>query len=283
MDARLSYRFLSEDRGTFNDPANPHSFQEVFGNNTYLRMPAYEEPKYLKAPSRAVPKGVIKSLEIKNSARNDNFGREVEIYIPNGMRLKGKVRFLYVHDGPQAIAIGRFIDVLDNLYHYEPHTPKVIVVFVPPVDRHAEYMMNPKFARWNARVLVPQVEKFLKVSSAAELRGISGSSLGGLLAAQTGLMHPSVFGNVAAQSSSFWFDEKAIVKAYAAKKKLRLRFFIQTGTINDALVGTRAMLDILQQKGYEVNYRESSESHNWANWAGQYDAMIRWLGSADAV
>jgi len=72
------------------------------------------------------------------------------------MRTRGKVPFLYVHDGAEAITIGRFSNVLDNLYFYEPHTPKVIVVFVPPVDRHAEYMMNPKFARWNARVLAPQ-------------------------------------------------------------------------------------------------------------------------------
>lgn len=281
IDARLSYRFLSEDRGTFNDPANPHSFQEVFGNNTYLRMPGYEEPKYLQSPSRSVPRGELRSVEIKSSARNDNFSRKVSVYIPNGMRLKGKVRFLYVHDGEQAIAIGRFVDILDNLYHYEPKTLKVIVVFVPPVDRHGEYMMNPKFARWCARTLAPQVEKFLKVSSSSELRAVSGSSLGGLAAAYTALMHPNVFGNVAAQSSSFWFDEKAIVKGYASKKTLPIRFFIQTGTINDALVGTRAMLEVLQQKGYEVNYRESSESHNWANWAGQYDAMIRWLGDSN--
>ena len=39
IDSRLSYRFLSEDHGSFNDPGNPNSLQEVFGNNTYLQMP----------------------------------------------------------------------------------------------------------------------------------------------------------------------------------------------------------------------------------------------------
>lgn len=279
IDARLSYRFLSEDRGSFNDPLNPNTVQEVFGNNTYLRMPGYTAPEYLEKPARAVPHGVVRSLLIKNSGRNDDFSRNVAIYIPNGMRLKGKVRFLYVHDGAQAIDIGRYIDVLDNLYYYEPHTLKVIVVFVPPVDRHGEYMLNPKFARWNARTLAPQVEKFLKVSSAAKLRAISGSSLGGLLAGYTALMHPNVFGNVAIQSGSFWFDEKAIIKAYSLKKKLPVRFYIQTGTINDAQEGSHEMLTVLQQKGYEVTYRETNESHNWANWSARYAEIVKWAGS----
>ncbi len=278
INARLSYRFFTEDRGSFNDPANPNSLQEVFGNNTFLTMPGYEKPKYLNIPVRAVPRGVLKMLQIKTTGRNDNFSREVTIYIPNGMRMRGKARFLYVHDGAQAITIGRFIEVLDNLYHYEPYTVKTIVVFVPPVDRHGEYMMNPKFARWNARTLVQQVEKFLKVTSAAELRTICGSSLGGLLATHAALMHPSIFGNVAAQSASFWFDEKAIIKAYTLKKKLPIRFYIQTGTINDALEGSHEMLKVLQQKGYDVTYRETSESHNWANWSAKYAEIVRWAG-----
>src|SRR5579872_1068828 len=38
IDARLSYRFHVEGENSFNDPMNPHSLQEVFGNNTYLQM-----------------------------------------------------------------------------------------------------------------------------------------------------------------------------------------------------------------------------------------------------
>ncbi len=280
VDSRLSYRFLSEDHGSFNDPANPRSLQEVFGNNTYLQMPAYQDPLYLETPGRAIPRGVIKSFPINSAIRGDRFSREVAIYIPNGMRIRGKVSFLYVHDGIEAMTIGRFINVLDNLYYHEPHTRKMIVVFVPPVDRHVEYMMNPKFAKWTAKVLVPQVEKFLKVSSQRELRTISGSSLGGLISAYTALMHPNVFGNVAAQSASFWFDEKALISAFASKKKLALRFFIHTGTINDALDGSRELLEVLQRKGYDIRYRETNESHNWANWSAKYVEIVKWAGAA---
>ena len=89
-------------------------------------------------------------------------------------------------------------------------------------------------------------------------------------------MHQNVFGNIAAQSASFWFDEKSIIKAFAAKKKLSLRFYIQTGTINDGLEGSREMLKTLQQKGYDVTYRETNESHNWANWSARYAEIVKW-------
>lgn len=277
IDARLAYRFLIHGKDSINDPRNPNSLQEVFGNNTFVKMPAYQVPTYLQPPTRAVPHGQIKTLQIKSATAGDAFAREVTIYIPHGMRVKGRVPFLYVHDGAEAVSIGRFIDLLDNLYHHEPHLPKMIVVFVPPVDRLEEYMMNPSFARWNARVLVPHVEKFLKVTSTASLRGIQGASLGGLLGAYIGLNHPTVFGNIAAQSASFWFDDQAIVKAYTSKRKLPLRFFMQTGTINDALEGTRAMLEALQKKGYDITYRETNESHNWANWNAKYAEIVRWM------
>ena len=277
IDARLSYRFYSKNEDSFNDPLNPDSLQEVFGNNTYLQMPGYKEPEYIEKPVRAVPHGVLKTLVVR-SGRDDIFTREVSIYIPQGMRMRGKVRFLYVHDGAQAISIGKFINVLDNLYHYEPYTKKVVVVFVPPVDRHGEYMLNPKFAKWNAQVLAPQIEKFLKVSSNAQMRGVQGASLGGLFAAYLGLIHSRTFGNIAAQSASFWVEKNAIMKAFAAKRKLPLRFYIQTGTINDALEGSREMLKVLEQKGYDVIYRESNESHNWANWSARYSEIVRWVG-----
>jgi len=280
IDSRLSYRFLSEELGSFNDPGNPNRLQEVFGNNTFLTMPGYQEPQYLEKSGRAVPKGVIRSLLVSDTFQGESFFREVQIYIPNGMRLRGKAPFLYVHDGPEAISVGGFTHVLDNLYYHEPHTKKVIVIFIPPVDRHAEYMLNPKFARWSAKALVPQVEKFLKLSGSKGLRAVYGASLGGLIAAYTGFLYPNTFGNVAAQSASFWFEDRSIIRKFSSKRKLPLRFFIHTGTINDALDGSRDMLQVLQQKGYDVTYRETNESHNWANWSAKYAEIIRWAGNS---
>src|SRR5438874_549813 len=81
MDARLSYRFQTDGGESFNDPMNPNSLQEVFGNNTFLKMPGYKESPYLIAPGKNVSKGKIISLKVKGNANVAD--REVQIYIPN--------------------------------------------------------------------------------------------------------------------------------------------------------------------------------------------------------
>ena len=237
-------------------------------------MSGYKKPEYLEEPKRGIQRGKIIRLQAKGNSDVDS--REIQIYIPLGLKLRGKQRVIFIHDGGESITIGKFTNVLDNLYYHEPHIPKSIVVFVPPIDRHVEYMMNPKFADWCANDLSTQVEKKLKIISEAKLRSVLGASLGGLCAAYTGLSHSEIFGNIIAQSPSFWMEDGEIVRLFAKNKLLPLRFYLHTGTINDALEGTTNMLKVLQQKGYDVTYRESSESHNWANWGGKYAEIIRW-------
>jgi enterochelin esterase-like enzyme len=274
IDARLSYRFQIEGENSFNDPMNPHSLQEVFGNNTYLQMPGYKQPEYIDEPKRGIQHGKILKVQIRGNS--DIAPREIQIYIPHSLKLRGKQRVIYIHDGAEAIKVGKFTNVLDNLYYHEPHIPKIIAVFVPPVDRHGEYLMNPKFSEWFANDLTVQVEKKLKIKSDASLRALQGASLGGLCAAYTGLRHPEKFGNIISQSASFWMEDGEIAALFEKNKLLPLRFYLHTGTINDALEGTREMLKVLQQKGYDITYRETNESHNWANWSGKYAEMIRW-------
>ena len=278
IDARLSYRLSIDGNMSINDPNNPHSLQEVFGTNTYLRMPGYRGVPYIKDPLVDVACGKIIEFNVKGTT--DIALRTVHAYIPNGLKMRGAIRFLYVNDGTQTLHIGKFVNVLDNMYHNEPLTPKTIVVFVPPVHRHEEYMMNRKFSRWFATSLVRQVEKKLRATSKPMLRTVHGASLGALCAMHIGLYHSNVFHNVAAQSPSFWIEDYEMVKQVAAKRKPPLRIYMQTGTINDALDGSRAMLGILEEKGYDVTYRESNESHNWANWSARYAEIIRWSCAA---
>lgn len=276
IDARLSYRLAIADGDSINDPLNPNTLQEVFGNNTYLKMPAYTGIEYWNEPPKNTPKGQLIQLQVKGNRGVES--RTVQLYIPAKAVLKGKQRFLYVNDGAEAITIGKFTNVLDNLYQNEPGIPKAIVVFVPPVERHTEYMMSKEFSAWFANDLIRQVERKLKVSSSAELRSVQGSSLGGLMALHLGLNHYKKFRNIIAQSPSVWVDDGLIAMQFAKAKLLPLRFYLHTGTINDAEEGSRLLLRILESRGYDIVYRETNESHNWANWAGKYAQILRWIG-----
>ncbi len=274
IDARLSYRFVINGNDSINDPLNPNILQEVFGANTFLRMPGYRGIPYAGTPKRNVPCGKV--IDILAEGNANVAPRIVQIYIPHGMKKHGKAHYLYVNDGAQAITIGKFVNVLDNLFYHEPNVPKTIVVFVPPIERHTEYMMDKHFAEWYANSLVKQVERKTRFRSDATLRTVQGASLGGLFAMFLGLEHYKLFRNIAAQSPSFWVEDLAIVNQFAKRRALPLRIYLQTGTINDAEEGARKMLRVLQAKEYDVIYRESSESHNWANWSARYADIIRW-------
>jgi enterochelin esterase-like enzyme len=278
IDARFSYRFQKEGEDSFNDPLNPNSLQEVFGNNTFVMMPGYKLPQYLEEPDKKHPKGRLINFQVRGNS--DISDRTVQIFIPKGLRLSGKQRLIYLHDGAEAVTIGKFTNVLNNLYYYEPHLQKVIAVFIPPVDRHKEYMLNHEFSQWIAEDLTQQVEKKLRIKSEAKFRAVGGVSLGGLCAAHIGLNHSNKFGNIISQSPSFWINDFQIVNDFAKSPLLPLRLYLHTGTINDALEGSLKMMEVLQQKGYNINYRQTSESHNWANWSGKYADIIRWMASS---
>jgi enterochelin esterase-like enzyme len=277
IDARLPYRFRINSQEPTLDPLNPNIQVGVFGANTYVRMPGCRAIPYGKPPKKGVPRGKLIELEVKGNEHVAS--RTVQIYVPHGLPLGGKKRFLYVNDGAEAITVGKFTDILDNLFHNEPNTQRVITVFVPPVARHDEYDMSPSFAKWFATDLTRAVERKLRTRSEAKLRAVQGASLGGLFAMYLGLSHYKKFRNIAAQSPSFWRADHAIIKAVAKERRRDLRIYLQTGTINDAQAESRAMLRVLQEKEYPIVYRETNESHNWANWSARYADIVRWMSA----
>lgn len=279
MDARFAYRLVVDGHRSLLDPGNPNLEEEVFGTNNSLSMPAYERDPYTLPGSGDVPRGRTRTIEIPNGYRNQEFARTVEVYIPHDVRSVRKLPVLYVHDGAEVVKVGRLPSILDNLYHCEPKLPRALVVMIPPRDRNAEYMLNAHYANWIARTLVPTVEGKLGIRATAASRGTTGASLGGLLSAQLGLIHPKIFGNIAVQSPAFWVQREHLIKQFARIKRLPLRWYMQTGTVNDAEEGTRKMLAVLSEKGYPVTYRESTESHNWANWRNRYTDILRWFVS----
>jgi enterochelin esterase-like enzyme len=94
------------------------------------------------------------------------------------------------------------------------------------------------------------------------------------------MRYPRVFTRVAMQSPALWVSKSKMIREYALAKKLPLRFFLHTGTIGDAQDDSRKFLRVLQEKGYPVVYRETSESHNWGTWRGSYADIVRWFVSA---
>lgn len=84
---------------------------------------------------------------------------------------------------------------------------------------------------------MPWVREHYHVTTDPAQTIVGGSSYGGLAAAFAGLRASETFGNVLAQSDSFWWDQDPeddiqqewIIQQYIASPRLPLRFYLEVG------------------------------------------------------
>jgi enterochelin esterase-like enzyme len=73
-----------------------------------------------------------------------------------------------------------------------------------------------------------------------------------------------------------------LIEAFKASPRLAIRFYMDIGIydMGAALLGSnRELRDVLQLKGYDVDYREFAGGHNSENWRGSIaDGLISVLG-----
>jgi enterochelin esterase family protein len=177
--------------------------------------------------------------------------------------------------------------VLDNVIA-EGSLPPVLAVFVDPREpgntpnnrRQSQYADDYEtFAAFLADELVPAIDRAYKTDPAAERRAILGTSLGGLFSAYLGAAYPAVFGCLGIHSPAFRYDaernQDRIVRMYSEAEPLPLTIFMSTGTLHDTQDGARRMAQVLEGKGYTLQYLEVNEGHSWGNWRGLIDDPLR--------
>jgi enterochelin esterase-like enzyme len=102
------------------------------------------------------------------------------------------------------------------------------------------------------------------------------------MASYLALRHPELFGNVIAQSASYWWAPQGtegewLAREVAAMPRVPVRFYMEVGLYEvdrrngDApaqLTPNRHFRDVLRAKGYDVQYREFSGGHDYFSWRG---------------
>jgi enterochelin esterase family protein len=77
-------------------------------------------------------------------------------------------------------------------------------------------------------------------------------------------------------------DTGTMIEAFKSGKRLPIRFYMEIGIydLGAAMLGSnRELRDVLQLKGYDVDYREYAGGHNSANWRGSLaNGLISLLG-----
>lgn len=157
----------------------------------------------------------------------------------------------------------------------------MIAVFVPPVNRTAEYRTSQltQFCAFITQEIIPAIDAKYRTKKTPASRAVIGASDGGNVSLYLALNYASVFGNVAAQSSNI---VSSISQGFQNGAKQNLKCYLDLGTYDIAqlIPLVRNFIPILQSRGYEYFYREYHEGHSWGNWRAHVDdALIFFFGN----
>lgn len=276
----------------FLDPLNPHSVEDV-----YFGTPTREN--YLEGP--AAPKDAVAAIEGRSAAGRRveltvdsailGNARKVVVYVP---QTEGKDKgeapgLLLLFDGLSFLSPGHVPEMLDSMTASGQVAPAVAVFvdFIDQAHRKAELGPNPLFARFIAEELVPLIRTKFGVSTDPARAVIAGASRGGLAATSIAFEHPEIFGNVLAQSSSYWwaptqeqFGRGWLADKFRRSPRLPICFYLTAGTLESMeamLSPNREMRDVLIGRGYDVAYREYAGGHTFLNWRDALPEGLRSL------
>jgi enterochelin esterase-like enzyme len=280
-DARLDYKFVLNGSSWILDPRNPLTCTGGYGPNSELRMPAYIPAPEIEY-SAGIPHGTMQDTSFFSV--NLNNSRTVRVYLPPNYNESGEsYPFVLVHDGLEYVSLAHMDRVLDNLIAQHRIQP-VIGVFVPPVNRTAEYAGDQmdEFEEFIVSELVQWLGSNFRIRTEAESHATLGASNGGNISLWLGVQHPEIFGSIAAQSSNV---VTAISSRLADDPPLALRFYLDLGTYDiPALIPmVRELAQILQQQDYEYRYYEYHEGHSWGNWRAHIDNALEMFFPGDSV
>ncbi len=130
-------------------------------------------------------------------------GRQISVYTPAGYQAGTPIAFTVCHDGQQAVGLGAPA-IWDNL-HSQGKMPKMVGIFIPPVNRSPEYdTVDARFSTWITTQVLPAVEaKGIKLTTDPEASGTMGHSSGGILAFTMAWFQPERYRRVLSLSGSF--------------------------------------------------------------------------------
>ncbi|MFD5631358.1 enterochelin esterase [Streptomyces sp. NPDC127072] len=256
------------------DPLNARSLPRRWGGDpvSYAELPG--APSALDwTPRPGVAHGT--TAEYKVESARLGVPRRVWLYeppLPQGD--SADLPVLVLLDGEHWQPELGLAHLLDNLIA-DGRIPPLAAVLPESVDadtRWSELTCRPEFVAFLTDELLPWAAGRLPVTDDPERTVIAGQSLGGLTAAYAGLLAPHRFGNVLAQSGSFWWpagpEPEWLTGRLAETPRLPVRFRLSFGEQEwVALPAARRLRDALAAAGYDdATYREFNGGHDYLCW-----------------
>jgi enterochelin esterase family protein len=307
LDASPGQRFVDRNADAVGraDPRNPRRLRDPDDPHprSVLELPGAGPEIWL---ARAVnsPRGRLE----RHSLASDQLGNEhaLDVYLPAGYGSRSdRLPLLIVFDGESYVETLPGPRLLDALIGGAA-IPPLVALFLRNATRDSrswELPCNPDFADFLAREILPWLRAHYRIREEPDQVALAGSSFGGIAATCAALRHPELFGKVLSQSGAYWwtfprdardFDGSLepgwISRRFAERERLPLRFYLSAGLFERAESGfgiletARGFRDVLQAKGYPVEYREFAGGHDHLAWRADLpQGLIALFGRARAA
>jgi predicted alpha/beta superfamily hydrolase len=230
--------------------------------------------------------------------------RTLTIYLPPSYSENPLKRYpvLYAHDGQNLFnastatyGVEWRMDETANSLIGNGQMDEVIIVGIDHGGANRIYELTPccdpqyggggadKYERFILDTVRPYINQNFRTLTTKTNTALIGSSLGGLVSFYVGRRNPTVFGKLAAMSSSFWWNNQALTQQVeAATTKVAVSFYIDAGTDNDGLTETTRMRDALVVDGHVQGkdlyyYVAQGAGHNEASWAARLNIPLTYL------
>jgi len=296
-EARLDYKLVVDGDWRL-DPLNPKTMPGGYGENSELRMPGFR-PHPATIAEEALPAGRVTTYTLASEILGQR--RTVHLYRPPGYDESARHTVFFFQDGRDYLRLGQAARTLDYLIHHRQLEP-VVGIFVDPVERTGEYVMNDAYVEFFVRELLPWVEANVAVRAEAAGRVLIGDSLGGLVCAYLAYKHPEQFGHVLSHSGAFPLAYRDNLElggqSYRvipfgralAEKPLAVKFFLVIGTYERAVGDGMDLVEGNQQFSEDlranptvpgVELRLYPQGHSWGLWRDTLPDGLVWLLGSD--
>lgn len=246
-----------------------------------------------------------KLLQIKRfRSRYLGTARDLFVYLPPGYDEANRYPVLYLQDGQNlfdpALAFAgvhwRVGESVDQLVQDGSIRPIITVgiantgpmrahEYTPTMDRkHRAGGGGSMFGQMLVEELKPRIDVSFATDPAAEVTGIGGSSLGGLISLYVGLEWPEHFRRILAMSPSVWWDRRSILRRIRSlPEKPPTCLWIDTGTNEGTgqLPDVRRLDRVLRAKGWTDSelrlHVAEGAGHDEGAWAHRFGDALRFL------
>ena len=140
-----------------------------------------------------------------------------------------------------------------------------------------------RYARFVVNEVKPFIDSHYLTRPDPRHTAVVGSSMGGLAALYFALWHPRTFGHVGALSPSVWWDDRVVVRDFAAlRKKPAVRIWLDMGTAEPGWESVRLLRDALVARGWvpgtDLHYGEAEgHEHSEKAWAQRTGPLLKFI------